>query len=80
MPLFLPVVEVFMRKREGESRHPCRTPHLETFRQLAGVGSPAAHVLKSAPDEGDHLLGRSSSRGFHSVLVPSLILSLCLHR
>ena len=30
--------------------------HLETFRQLAGVGSPAARVLIGALDEGDGAL------------------------
>ena len=32
--------------------------HLEVFRHVAGMGSPA-HVLKGAPDEGNYLLGDS---------------------
>ena len=31
--------------------------HLETFRQLASVGNPEAHVPISVPDEGDYFLG-----------------------
>ena len=33
--------------------------HLKTFRQLAGVGNSASHVLEGAPDEGDYLFGES---------------------
>ena len=62
--MFLPVVVVFMiqsmtkRKRKSDSRHPCQTPVFTSklFRQLAGVGNSAAHVLKGTPDEGDYLL------------------------
>ena len=62
-PLFLPVVVIFMiqsmtrRKRDGESRHPCRT--LVFTSKLSDCWLPAAHVLVGAPDEGDYLLGNS---------------------
>ena len=46
-------------KRHKKLSKPNSSLHLDTFRQLAGVGKPAAHVLKSAPDEGDYLLGDS---------------------
>ena len=32
---------------------------MKAFRQLAGVGNFAAHVLEGALDEGDYLLGDS---------------------
>ena len=61
--LFLPVVVVFMiqsmtrRKRNGDSRHPWRTPVLTS--KLSDVSDLAAHVLVGTADEGDDLLRES---------------------
>ena len=80
IPLFLPVVVVFMiqsmtrRKRNGESRHPCRTP---VFTSKLSDSWLAWQICSSCPGRCTGW-GRLSSWGLHSVSVAST-LSLCLH-
>ena len=54
-----PVDDQEEEERWKQAPLPNSSLHLETFTQLAGEGSSAAHVLEGAPDEGDYLLGDS---------------------
>jgi hypothetical protein len=59
MPLFLPDVMFFMiqsmtrRKRNGDSKYPCRTPVFT----LINMSNPACHVLADVNNQRDELLG-----------------------
>ena len=72
--LYDPVDDQEEEEQWKQAPLPNSSLHLETFRQLAGVGNPAAHVLIGALDEGDCLLGDSivSLSSFHIVSLSTL--------